>query len=136
MAIQSLKSEYTVSLLCKVAEITTSSYYKWLKQDHSNELKLREAMQEIYDSYEGTIGYRRMYSELKDRGFKVGDNKVKELNRVYGLQSKIRRKKSYKVYEKGDSSIKIENKLDRNFKTESPSQKYCTDMTMIKTKSR
>ena len=136
MAIQSLKCEYTVSLLCKIAKITTSSYYKWLKQDHSKELSIHEKMQEIYDTYEGTIGYRRMHSELKDCGFKIGEKKVKELNRMYGLQSKIRRKKSYKVYEKGDSSIKIENKLDRNFKTESPSQKYCTDMTMIKTKSR
>lgn len=93
-------------------------------------------MQEIYTTYEGTIGYRRMHSELKDAGFKISEKKVKHLNKIYGFQSKIRRKKTFKVYEKSDSTIKIENKLNRNFKTDLPNKKYCTDMTMIKTKER
>lgn len=91
-------------------------------------------MQQIYFRYDKTCGYRRMHSELKDIGFKISEKKVRKKIKEFGFESEIRIKKKFKVYTKSDIQENIENKLNRQFKSNSPNQKYCTDMTILETK--
>lgn len=76
-----------------------------------------------------------MHSELKDRGFKICEKKVREKMREFNFEAEIRRKKPSKTYSKIDAQITAENKLNREFKVEYSNKKYCTDMTAIETKS-
>ena len=90
-------------------------------------------MQQIFFKYDKTCGYRRMHSELKDIGFKISEKKVREKMHEFGFETEIRRRKKYKIYEKTEGQKETENKLNRNFKTETSNQKYCTDMTILET---
>ena len=90
-------------------------------------------MQQIYFEYDKTCGYRKMHSELKDKGFKISEKKVRENMNNYGFLSEIRRKKSWKINQIPDCQESVENKLNRNFKTNLYNKKYCTDMTFIDT---
>lgn len=130
-----MKPYYPVTLLCKIAKIDRTSYYKWLNKDTSKDSTLFEAMQQVYFEYDKTCGYRRMHSELKDRGFKISEKKVREKMHEFNFESEIRRKKKFKTYSKPDGQIAVENKLNREFKTDCSNQKYCTDMTAIETKN-
>ena len=75
-----------------------------------------------------------MYSELKDRGFKISEKKVREKMYEFNFKAEIRIKKTFKSYSKSEIQEAVENKLNRQFKTGSPNEKYCTDMTVIETK--
>lgn len=121
-------------MLCEIANIDRTTYYKWLKRDVSKETNLFETMQQIYYEYDKICGYRKMHSELKDRGFKISEKRVREKMNEYGFLSEIRRKKKFKNYQTSDGQESVENILDRNFKTNSYNEKYCTDMTFIDTK--
>ena len=64
-------------MLCEIANIDRTTYYKWLKRDVSKETNLFETMQQIYYEYDKICGYRKMHSELKDRGFKISEKRVR-----------------------------------------------------------
>ena len=75
-----------------------------------------------------------MHSELKDRGFKISEKKVREKMHEFNFKAEIRIKKAFKTYTKSEIQEAVENKLNRQFKAENPNEKYCTDMTVIETK--
>ena len=95
---------------------------------------LYETMQQIYFKYDKTCGYRRMHSELKDRGFKISEKKVREKMKEFCFAAEIRIKKKSKTYTKPEIQEDIENKLNRQFKVDNPNKKYCTDITILETK--
>ena len=121
-------------MLCEIANIDRSSYYKWLNRDTSKETDLFVAMQQIYYEYDKIYGYRKMHSELKDRKFKISEKKTREKMSEYGFLSEIRRNKKNKNNQPSDGQESLENVLNRNFKAYSCNEKYCTDMTFIETK--
>jgi len=90
-------------------------------------------MQQIYYEYDKICGYRKMHSELKDRGYKISEKTVRRKMQEYNFLSEIRRKKKYKVYQKDDGQKSTKNLLNREFITKIPNKKYCTDMTFIET---
>lgn len=124
-----------MTLLCNIANVTTSAYYKWVKRDFSKNNNLKEIMNHIFFSmYDKTCGYRRMHSELHDLGIKISEKKTREKMSEFGLVCEIRRKKKSKNYDKANGEEKIvKNLLNRQFKPDKPNQKYCTDMTIIET---
>ena len=91
-------------------------------------------MQQIYFKYDKTCGYRRMHSELQDIGFKISEKKVREKMQEFNFKAEIRIKKTFKSYSKSEIQQEVENKLNRHFKSNSPNQKYCTDITILETK--
>jgi len=73
MAIQELHENngFPITLLCEVAGIVRSSYYKWLHRKPTVEEKQnKELLQEIYavhKEHNGIFGYRRMKLNVNRR---------------------------------------------------------------------
>jgi len=109
-----------------------SSYYyhiKTLKRpDKYEQVKIK--IQEIYHKHLGRYGYRRITLELKQTGHCINHKTVRKLMSELGLKSRIRVKK-YKSY-KGQQGKIAPNILSRNFKADSMSQKWATDITEFK----
>ena len=129
------KNSFSISLLCQVAIITRSSYYKWLKRKESAiEIKNKMLMTEIiklYEEVDGIYGYRRMTMNLNRRlagSFNL--KRVYRLMRLSGLQSVIRRKK--KRYLKSIPQHVAENLLNRRFTADKLNEKWLTDVTEFK----
>jgi len=76
--IKQLSSEFSISLLCEIADISTNGYYRAInKKDKDKQIK--ERIREIYFKYNGIYGYRRITMVLRREGKIVNHKKVYRL---------------------------------------------------------
>ncbi|MGY4761958.1 IS3 family transposase [Paenibacillus caseinilyticus] len=137
LAIQALQEEESISiqLLCEVAGVARSSYYKWLNRkpssrEQENE-RLTKMMMSIYEKVEKTFGYRQLTLHMrKETGQTINHKRVYRLMKVKGIQSVIRRKR--KKYPHSTPQHVAENVLNRNFQAAEPNEKWVTDVTEFK----
>ncbi|XKE55653.1 IS3 family transposase [Sutcliffiella horikoshii] len=137
LAIQELEQEegFSIVMLCDIAEIARSAYYKWLKREPSKREqeseKLMKEITTIFEKVKGIYGYRRVTITLNRRLEKSYNHKrIYRLMRVLGIQSIIRRKKSR--YKKATPNHIAQNLLNREFQAEKPNEKWVTDVTEFK----
>lgn len=124
-----------MQLLCDIAGIPRSSYYKWLNREPgSRELEneqLADIMMSLYKKVEGTFGYRQLTLHMRRQiGKPINHKRVQRLMAFKGIQSVIRRKK--KKYACSTPQQVAENLLDRKFEAAAPNEKWVTDVTEFK----
>ena len=102
------------------------------KKDKYREVKV--LIQSIYHHHKGRYGYRRITEELKKTSTIINHKTVLKLMTSLDLKSLIRPKK-YKSY-KGEQGKIAPNVLRREFKADSPNQKWVTDITEFKEKDK
>ncbi len=111
-------------------KLSRSTYYYHLnrsaKKDKGSELK--ETIQNIYTEHKGRYGYRRIYLELRNRGYHINHKKVQRLMSELGLKARIRANRQYNSY-KGEVGKKADNLINRDFKASKPLEKCYTDVT-------
>jgi len=122
-------------LLCKIAGIARSSYYKWLHHTPScNEKWNEEILKEIkflHEKVNGIYGYRRMTMNLKRAlSQTINHKRVYRLMKFAGIQSVIRRKR--KKYKPNTPQHVAKNILSREFSADKPNEKWLTDVTEMK----
>ena len=127
--IRGLRQNHSLEILLEVAQLARSTYYYHEKQlekvDKYSDAK--EALAAIYHENKGRYGYRRITSELHNRGFGLNHKTVQRLMKELGLVCRVRLKK-YHSY-KGEVGKIAPNLLERNFEAEKPNQKWVTDVT-------
>ncbi len=127
--------QYTLSLLCSVAHVSRSSYYRWLKQREDVQAKnfaILEAIRFEHIRLHGILGYRRMTFILREKyQLIVSMRHVYRLMRENGLLAAIRRKKRPLQSVEKRRQIIVENWLHRNFSSPELGKKYVTDITYI-----
>lgn len=127
--------KYSISKLCKLANVSRSGYYKWINSteefsDRAKENKLiKKLILEIHNKYRGTYGRKRMCIAINNQlSFTVNHKRVYRLMKELNIKSVIR-KKVYK--RKFKPSSVADNILDRNFIADKPLKKLCMDITYI-----
>ena len=86
-------------------------------------------IKEIFLANKGRYGVRRVYMELKNRGYDVNHKRVQRLMHDAGLLGK-RPKEKYHSY-KGEVGKVADNVINRDFSTTSPLQKWTTDISQF-----
>ncbi|VJW39575.1 IS3-Spn1, transposase [Streptococcus pneumoniae] len=128
--VQELMTEFSLDILLKAIKLARSTYYYHLKQldkpDKDQELKAE--IQSIFIEHKGNYGYRRIYLELKNRGYLVNHKRVQGLMKVLNLQAKMRQKRKYSSH-KGDVGKKAENLIQGQFEGSKTMEKCYTDVT-------
>ncbi|MBF9647467.1 IS3 family transposase, partial [Streptococcus pseudopneumoniae] len=128
--VQELMTEFSLDLLLKAIKLARSTYYYHLKQldkpDKDQELKAE--IQSIFIEHKGNYAYRRIYLELRNRGYLVNHKRVQGLMKVLNLQAKMRQKRKYSSH-KGDVGKKAENLIQRQFEGSKTMEKCYTDVT-------
>ncbi|MDD2372264.1 MAG: IS3 family transposase [Syntrophomonadaceae bacterium] len=129
------EDHFTISLLCQIAGIQRSSYYKWLKRKVSpreqKNQQLIEAIILLYEKVEGIYGYRRLTDNLRRQtGQSINHKRVYRLMKLAGIKAVIRRKK--KKYVKSTPEQIAENLLNRKFTAKESNEKWLTDVTELK----
>ena len=124
--------------MCRVLRVSRSGYYRWLKRKPSrrklDNQRLDTEIREIYDSSKGRYGSPKITQELRDRGRRVGKNRVAMRMRKAGLRSKIRRK--YRVTTNSKHNFPVApNLLERNFTAQAPDKVWVSDITYLATSS-
>ncbi len=137
MAIQELHKEENLSivLLCEIAGIARSAYYKWLNRTPSaQEIQNEEIitkMKSLYEKVEGIYGYRRMMLNMNRQfGQNFNHKRIYRLMKISGLQSVIRKKKKHYIH--STPQHVAENILNREFTADKPNEKWVTDVTEFK----
>ncbi|HGE3023300.1 TPA: IS3 family transposase, partial [Streptococcus pneumoniae] len=127
---QELMTEFSLDILLKAIKLARSTYYYHLKQldkpDKDQELKAE--IQSIFIEHKGNYAYRRIYLELRNRGYLVNHKRVQGLIKVLNLQAKMRQKRKYSSH-KGDVGKKAENLIQGQFEGSKTMEKCYTDVT-------
>ena len=119
-------------MLLEIAQLPKATYYYHCK-NHGNADKYAQAKAEItaiFHENKGRYGYRRVTGELRNRGILLNHKTVQRLMKELGLICRVRMKK-YRSY-KGEQGKVADNKLNREFKAEKPTQKWVTDVTQLR----
>ena len=127
--------QFSIILLCQIAQISRSGYYKWLTRqisprEQKNE-QLVKMMIVLYEKVEGIYGYRQLTIHLRRQtDQRINYKRIYRLMKVTGIQSVIRRKK--KRYIKSTPQQVAENLLNRQFTAVKSNEKWLTDVTEFK----
>jgi len=122
--------------MCKVLELSRSSYYEWSegktgKWDKANE-ELGQQVKKVYNLSRKTYGSPRITMALREEGIVVSRPRVARLMKRQHLQSIIRKKWTITTQSKHKYPV-VENKLNREFMVERKGQVWVSDITYIKT---
>lgn len=137
MAIKELNETqlYPITILCEIAGVHRSSYYKWLNRKESNNerfnRKLIPLILKAYEERNGILGYRQMTIKLnREYGLKVNHKRIYRLMRILNLKSVCRKKR--RNYIKSTPKITAKNILGRKFDSDKFGEKWLTDVTEMK----
>lgn len=131
-----LRHRYNLRQLLEFLQLPRSTFYYHLQLQtlEDKHKALKEEIQSIFLENKTYYGYRRVYYELRNRGWGCNKKVVQRLMRKMGLRGKTCRKRSKYNSFKGQIGEIAPNLLDRDFKAEEPYQKWATDVTEFKTK--
>jgi transposase InsO family protein len=134
--IQAHQQRWSVALMCKVLEVSSSGYYEWRRRPESKrkveDRKLVEQIRVFHCGSRATYGSPRIHRDLKKAGYHTGKKRVARLMRQEGIQGKCKAK--YKITTKSkDSRPVAPNLLKQEFQADSINQKWVSDITYILT---
>lgn len=121
-------SEMSVKDQCEILGISKSGiYYKAVPEFSVMEIKIMSIIDEIYTECP-FYGYRRQYQELINRGYNIGEEKVREFMKILDLKTFYPKKKTTIV----NKENKIYPYLLRNLNIKYPNQVWAADITYIR----
>jgi putative transposase len=131
------RSVYRVEKMCRILNISRSSYYTWKTRSKSMRDKVNEALVfEIKLSFEKnrkTYGSPRITAELRAQGIRCGENRVARLMRINGIVAKTKRR--FKATTDSKHTLPVaENVINQDFTAERPNEVWASDITYIWTK--
>ena len=117
--------------MCIVLNISKRTYYKYRgseDKDYYDYLIIKE----IFDDSKSTYGSRRIVEGLKIKyGVIYNRKKIQRIMNKYYLKPHYYKEPKYNnTKKKFDENVKP-NLLKRDFKTDKPNQKWCTDITYL-----
>ena len=123
--------------MCKVLKVSTSGYYKWLKQQSSppsereaHRLEIRQKISKSHYESFGTYGSPRVHDDLLDWGYSTSLKTVTRMMKDMGLRAIPKEK--FIVTTDSDHDFKTyPNHLNRQFNVDKPNQVWVADITYI-----
>ena len=106
-------------------------YYEISKKDavKDRDKAITLEITSIFQENKGRYGVRRIYHELKNRGYDVNHKRVQRIMNIEGLKGK-RPKEKYHSY-KGEVGTIADNVIARDFFTSAPLEKWTTDVSQF-----
>lgn len=136
--IEAHRTEFEISVMCRVLAVSRSGYYAWRKRPVSARKmandKVRAQIKTIFQNSRQTYGSPRIQAELQDNGLKCGQNRVARLMREEKLWAKQKRKFKVSTTDSNHDYPVAPNLLAQDFQASRPNEKWLSDITYIPTK--
>ncbi len=135
--IEERRTEWPITLMCRVLEVSRSGYYAWLSRTPSAAEVRREELTEqvavIHAEVKARYGSPRIHAELVAQGTPCCVNTVARVMQEAGIAAKTKRK-FRQTTDSNHSRPVAENILDQEFNPEEPNVSWCADVTYIATR--
>jgi putative transposase len=128
--------EFSVTLMCDWLGVSRSGYYAWRSAEPSqrsrDDVTLTGLIRTLHADGRGNPGVRRVWAGLRAAGYRVSKKRVWRLMKAAGLQG--RHPKAWKrTTIGGDAPVSAPDLIGRAFFAERPNEKWCGDITYVKT---
>lgn len=128
---------FPIEKMCKVLEVSSSSYYKWKSAAISKRTlrknEIKQQIKTIYFASKQRYGSPRITAELNALGYQISRITVAKYMKELGLRSKLSKKFKVTTDSKHNYLV-VDNVLNRNFIVDQPSKVWVSDITYIHTK--
>lgn len=132
--VESKLKTISITRQCELLSIKRSSlYYKNRPVSNEEDIKIMNAIDEIYLVHP-YYGYRRMYHELKNRGYNVGKKKTASFMKRMNIIALYPRRKHVNTSEQ-NKSHKVYPYLLKNMDIKKTNQVWASDITYIRLNS-
>jgi putative transposase len=135
--IRSHSKEHKTSRLCHVLDVSVSGYYAWRDRPESARAQSNRALMASIDGFHKasrrTYGSPRIHRDLQACGERVGVNRVAQLMRRHGVQSKMAKKFVITTDSKNTLSP-APDRIRREFTRTMRDQAWVSDTTFISTR--
>lgn len=123
--------EHPVALMCRVLEISRTSFHAWHRRKPSARAQRRSELDvQVQDAF--VTARRREGAQRLSRRLRRGRRQVAESLHRQGLRAKAARR--FKATTNSRHNLPVaENLLNQNFSTERPNQAWVSDITYIQT---
>ncbi len=127
-----IELEHPIWLLCEIAQVRRSSYYRYKNKPVKKDTELEEKIIQIYNKSNKRAGYRTITLLLKNNYNLIVNHKKKciRIMKENNISSIVRKK--FRKHKGGEAEIR-ENLLNRDFTASKPGEKFVTDITYIPT---
>jgi putative transposase len=127
---------FPVEFMCDHLAVSRSGYYKWRAATESTrdseDARLTRLLVAAHARLRGNPGVRRLHAELVALGERVGRRRVWRLMRAAGLKG--RHPRAWKrTTVPGEHPMPAPDLIGRAFTAEHPNEKWCGDITYIRT---
>jgi putative transposase len=130
------QAKYTVTMLCRVLEVSSSGFYAWLSRTPSarrqSDLMLGDRIEALYRKSRSTYGRPRLHADLKDEGVKISGKRLARLMRERCIVGVSRRKGVITTIRDRDARP-APDLVDRKFQADAPDQLWVADITYVPT---
>jgi putative transposase len=128
--------DYPVAFMCEQLDVSRSGYYAWRGGGPSARAgadeHLTALITAIWQRARGNPGVRRVHAALAAAGHRPSRKRVWRLMKAAGLRG--RHPKAWKcTTTRGERPVPAPDLIGRDFSAEQPNQKWCGDITYIKT---
>ncbi len=132
--IQAQQNGFSVRMLCRVMQVSTSAYYEWLGRGgdliDSEDWQLCHRMKALFNESRQSLGSRQLMKQLRKEGFEIGRYRVRKLMKKLGLV--VKRKKRFVLTTDSNHALPVaENVLNRDFTPVQKNRVWTTDITYI-----
>jgi transposase InsO family protein len=128
------KARYSISLLCRVMQVSRSGFYAWGKREPSlrglEDTSLSQTIAEAHRHSRGTYGSPRIHAELRASGRHVGRKRVARLMRRAGIAGLTRRRYRCTTDSRHDLPVAA-NLVRRRFEVSEPNRVWVADITYV-----
>lgn len=129
-------SEFSVSTMCRVLQISRSGFYAWASRAESRRIKENRALlvqiAAIHRDNWEAYGAVKTWEALRAKGVACGRHRVARLRRLAGIEAK--RTRRFRVTTQSHHNLPIApNVLGREFAVDHPNRVWVSDITYIPT---
>ena len=128
------KASFPIASMCRLFEVTRQGYYAYASRPPSPrvraEVKLCEAIREVFVASGETYGSPRVLRALRKSGFLVGKRRVERAMRGMGITPPTPRRHRRTTVQNRAHPV-APNELARDFTATRPNERWVTDITYV-----
>lgn len=128
--------EYPVTFMCDQLGVSRAGYYAWRgrgpSQRATDDAALIALIRHLHARARGNPGVRRLWADLTAAGYRLSRKRVWRLMKTAGLRGRAPRAWKRTTIG-GDRPVPAPDLIGRAFTAQQPDQKWCGDITYVKT---